>query len=355
MLSSPFAGFIAGKSARRQWPFLFGLTALTAGTLLLCLGHTFQVLVLGRVLQGMSTALVWTVGLALLLDTVGSARLGVTIGSIFGIISAGQLAAPVLGGLVYDKAGYNAVFATAFAVIGIDFVMRIAIIEGPKTSQKRPPVDPDQNEEPSENSATVTAPLLGNGSQSQKWRIDPRQPSWKRQIPIMYPLSDLRLLVAEFVAFMQSTLLSSFDATLPTETQSLFGFSSLQVGLLFLPLVIPYLFLNPVFGKLVDKYGPKPAAMGGFLWEIVALALLRMPALLDGPAQIAVFCIIIALNGIGLAAIGSSSIVAASYVAEGYFEANPEVFGGEGPYAQLYSVNSLVSHAFVSDILIRLS
>ena len=51
-------------------------------SLLLYLGQTVAVLALGRVLQGFSAAVVWTIGLALCLDTVGPENLGKTIGSV---------------------------------------------------------------------------------------------------------------------------------------------------------------------------------------------------------------------------------------------------------------------------------
>lgn len=76
------AGIIADRLPTRQLPFLTGLTALLLATLLLFLGQNVAVLVVARVLQGISAAVVWTVGLALVLDTVGPDNLGKTIGSV---------------------------------------------------------------------------------------------------------------------------------------------------------------------------------------------------------------------------------------------------------------------------------
>ena len=76
------AGIIADKLSARQLPFLLGLIALSAATLMLFLGQTMPVLVIARLLQGISAAVVWTIGLALVLDTVGPENLGKTIGSV---------------------------------------------------------------------------------------------------------------------------------------------------------------------------------------------------------------------------------------------------------------------------------
>jgi MFS family permease len=82
VLSSPVAGLLADRMSTRQSPFLFGLTALLAATVLLFVGKTVPVLALARVLQGISAAFVWTIGLALCLETVGPENLGKTIGSV---------------------------------------------------------------------------------------------------------------------------------------------------------------------------------------------------------------------------------------------------------------------------------
>lgn len=81
------AGLIADRGSSRQLPFLVGLTALLVATLMLLLGQTVVVLVVARVLQGISGAVVWTVGLALVLDTVGPDNLGKTIGSVRSIFT----------------------------------------------------------------------------------------------------------------------------------------------------------------------------------------------------------------------------------------------------------------------------
>lgn len=82
VLSSPPAGVLADRLPTRQLPFLVGLTALLLATLLLFLGQNVAVLTVARILQGISGAVVWTIGFALLLDTVGPGNLGKTIGSV---------------------------------------------------------------------------------------------------------------------------------------------------------------------------------------------------------------------------------------------------------------------------------
>lgn len=85
LLSSPIAGIIADQTNTRQLPFLLGLFALLAATILLAVGQSISVIALARVLQGMSGAVVWTIGLAICLETVGPSKLGTTIGAVRGL------------------------------------------------------------------------------------------------------------------------------------------------------------------------------------------------------------------------------------------------------------------------------
>lgn len=365
VLFSPPAGILADRLPTRQLPFLVGLTALLLATLLLFLGQSVAVLIVARVLQGISAAVVWTIGLALVLDTVGPQNLGKTIGSvcwqweiqddhdssavqIFGFISIGELAAPVLGGVVYNKSGYAGVFGLGFAILAVDFIMRILIIEkkvaarynadkageepNGRTSQEQEDSVEDGHEETEED------PLIRK-KEEEPYKVPPHQSKAVQSFPILYCLKDPRLLTALLLAFVQATLLATFDATIPTEAQELFGFDSLQAGLIFVALILPYLILGPIAGWTVDRYGPKPAAVVGFGYLAPVLILLRLVQP-GGKTQIIVYCALLAFCGLGMGIIGSPSIVEASYVVQMYDKANPDFFGANGPYAQLYGINS---------------
>lgn len=190
---------------------------------------------------------------------------------------------------------------------------------------------------------TEEDPLIRK-EESQEYKIPPDQPRPIRSLPILYCLKDPRLLTALLLAFVQATLLATFDATIPTEAQELFDFDSLSAGLLFIALVLPYLVLGPVAGWTVDRYGPKPAGVIGFGYLVPVLILLRLVRP-GGKSQIIVYCALLALCGLGMGVIGSPSIVEASYVIGQYDKSNPDLFRPNGPYAQLYGINSMVFSA----------
>lgn len=263
------------------------------------------------------------------------------------MISVGELAAPVLGGVVYQKAGYPGVFGMAYALLAIDFVMRLMLIEKKVAAQwdvTEESGDDDEEEEQvgnagEEEDANEEEPLLRK-KEEENYKVPDGQSKVVKSYPILYCLKDTRLLTALLLAFNQAALLAAFDATIPMEAEQLFGFDSLKSGLLFIPLVLPYLLLGPLAGWMVDRYGPKPAAVLGFGYLVPVSILLRLVRS-GGTSQVVIFCVLLSLNGIGLAAIGSPSIVDASYVVQRYDRANPDFFGKLGPYAQLYGINSM--------------
>ena len=351
---SPVAGIVADRlSNSRQLPFLLGLIALLLATLLLFLGHSIAVLAVARVLQGISAAVVWTIGLALVMDTVGPEKLGTTIGAIFGFISVGELAAPALGGLVYNQAGYGGVFALGSAILAVDFILRMLLIEkkvaarygategddffSSSEDQGQNHVDED-DDEPGERDALIKRQEVDH------YVIPDGQSKVVKAFPLLVCLKNPRLLTALLLALVQATLLATFDATIPTVAQDYFGFTSLESGLIFIALILPYVIGGPLAGRLVDRKGPKPAAVLGFGYLAVTLVLLRL-ARPGGKPQVVLYCGLLSLNGVGMAVIGSPSIVEASYVVQMYDKANPGFFGANGPYAQLYGLNSMVFSA----------
>ncbi|KAI1363637.1 major facilitator superfamily domain-containing protein [Xylaria arbuscula] len=358
MVSAVPAGWIADRTESRQWPFLYGLAALLAATILFAVGESIAVLVVARILQGISAAVVWTVGLAMVLDTVGPKNLGKVIASIFSFISVGQLLAPVVGGVLYEKTGYTGVFGVSAGMLAFDFMMRLFVVDK-KTAKKYDRSIPDNETNPrsiesradqgvdevSHEASEEDALLPKKEDESYKIHDEPNR--FIRAMPILVCFKSPRLIMGLFLAFVQAALLAEYDATIPTEAEALFQFSSLKAGLLFIALDVPYLLFGPIGGWAIDRYGTKLAAVIGYVWMVPVLILLRLPAdeLLPRSKNIVLYCVILALNGAGLAMVGSPAIVEASDIVLKYDKANPGFFGKNGPYAQLYGFNSVFFYA----------
>ena len=82
MLLSPFAGALADHASSRRVPYLLSLLALIDSTITWFLGRSVPVLAAARAAQGASCAVVYSVGLAMVIDTVAEEKLEETFGLV---------------------------------------------------------------------------------------------------------------------------------------------------------------------------------------------------------------------------------------------------------------------------------
>lgn len=254
--------------------------------------------------------------------------------------------------MLYAKTGLAGVFGLGLALIAVDFLMRLVVIEK-RTANKyfqhqreseRALRDDSDSTLDDEEAQDEERPLLGERSLSD-YRLPDKKPWIVQKVTILACMGDIALLSSLWLAFAQALLIGSFDATIPTVAESFYGFDSLRAGLMFLPLGATDLVTGPIAGWSVDKFGTKPITTMGCLWLTPAFILLRIPHpdLVNGEAspQVKIWAGLLAIAGVGMGIFGAPTIVEAGAVVENYYKANPEFFGENGPYAQLYGINSM--------------
>ncbi|KAL2796936.1 major facilitator superfamily domain-containing protein [Aspergillus keveii] len=125
----PPLGYLADWSSSRQLPLLQGLLALAGSISLVCVETTVGLCAAGRFFQGLSAAVVWVVGFALIRDTIPPEEFG-RVSGILGMASrVGSMTMPLLGGILYQRGGYCPVYGLAFGLISVDVVLRFLLIE----------------------------------------------------------------------------------------------------------------------------------------------------------------------------------------------------------------------------------
>lgn len=210
LICCPIFGYLADISNRRQSPFLLGLVLLGASMTMLTLAHTVWLFVVARFLQGGATAMVSVAGLALLTDSVEFGNLGQTIGYLGSAITLGFLLGPLLGGLVYNVAGYNAVFGMAFAFIAVDLVMRVFVIEK-KVAQQW--IDSDQYRRVDESDSDDQRPPSGYHSfPAASTGSLPSEEEEKTGFAVLEIARQPRVLISLWGLMVQGMLYSAFDA-----------------------------------------------------------------------------------------------------------------------------------------------
>ena len=166
----------------------------------------------------------------------------------------GVLTAPLLGGVVYGQAGYYAVFAMAFAMIGLDAFLRIILIET-KQAKMWSSVDGDRGSTPEatdhesrQGSLMVQGHELKTTEEMRSSPSFPKRETKRKLPPILLLLKSRRMLTAWWGTFAAGVLYASFDTTLPLFVHRTFGWDSTGGGLIFLTVSIPSL-AGPIIGE----------------------------------------------------------------------------------------------------------
>ena len=344
LVGSPILGWAVDKSKTRRLPLLLGLVVLAGATVMLCIGTSITILVIGRLLQGLSAAVVWTTGLALLVDTVGKEEVGQTMGIISMAYSIGILIGPLLGGVVYASRGYYAVFYMAFGLIALDILLRFSFIEKKVaarwlTLDNSTMSDSHGIAETGQNSHELRSREDTIEIEAQPQPQDEAEQSPRPRIrlpPVVTLLGSRRLLAAFWGCLVVAALTTAFDSTLPLYVKRIFDWNSLGSGLLFLALLLPSI-IGPIIGRLSDKYGPRWPATIGFVASLPFWILLRLVTH-DTLGQKVLLCVLLFLIGTCIAVSMTPLIAEFTYVVVAKEKQRPGLFGASGAYAQAYGL-----------------
>lgn len=312
-------GWLADRTSSRQAPFLCGFILNAGATALLCFATNVYLLLLSRGLQGLSAAVVYTVGFALLADTVGSNAIGEWMGYIFLCLNVGMTMAPTIGGVMYDHTGYYSIFILLFSLIVLDILMRLVMVEK-RSAARWIKDDAPANTNPPAQYRTIDPVSTKNASQPENIPspetdetldiadTDPTTPLLKAQEtdnggeeyspsypPLLILLRSTRVWANLYGAFVTVTLLASFDSALPLFAERTFGWGSSGGGLLLFTITLPLLG-SPLAGKLADKYPSYWLSATSFVIAGV-LALLLQMVKYNNIEQVGLLCSLLALNG----------------------------------------------------------
>lgn len=198
------------RSSSQKAPFFCGLLALTASSLMFFFGSSVWVLIVGRTLQGISAAFVWTGGMALMAKLLPSDGIGTAIGLVNAGLAAGELGGPFAGGIFYDLAGERALVGLSLGVIGVDFVLRLLLVEKRHVSKTDPGSEQDQ--QPRNDYGTLDHPSISESREQSS--LLPRVTTPKQSATVSYLdlLKDVRVvanMIAPIVAMLIRAALES--------------------------------------------------------------------------------------------------------------------------------------------------
>ncbi|KAL8654501.1 MAG: hypothetical protein Q9226_003409 [Calogaya cf. arnoldii] len=338
MIGCLLFGYVADLFPSRRIPFLLGLVLLSLSTLFFALATSVWALLAARILQGLSTAIVHTIGYTLLTEVVGKEHLGKAMGYTSMALSSGLLLGPVLGGVLYEYCGYFQVFLPAFGLIAIEVILRCLVIEKEKKQANGPiprlphlPSTPQTHTGGKPPLSTETEPLLSHTPEPRA-----RDASAYRAL-----LTSPRFVVALTSLFVLNSIANGFDSTLVPFVQGAFNMQSGRAAALFLALAIPML-LAPLSGWLADRFGPRVPILAGMPVAIVSFSLL---SLISEATTTPLLKMIIILAFVGLAfalvmgPLGVEAIIAVHDLEE---QSAPNEFGSKGTLAQAIGLQNTI-------------
>jgi len=336
-LCSPICGYISDHLSSRQRGLFLDMFFVTAATVLFCIALRIECLAIARVLEGLSAATLYTTGAALIVDTYEPNSVGEAMGWLGRIPAIGTLISPIIGGAIYDYAGYRASFSVVFALIGVCFVMRLGMLEKKSAVRwndlaagaKDLAIQVDKGAE----APTLIEPRPLEASNPDEGIA--RGFISSKRYPIMVRLLlKRRFLVAIWASFIEHVLLVGLDAVIALFVQSQFHWDATAAGLSFIPLYLPSL-LGPAIGRLVSRIGAR--------WPITLAFILSVPGFIclryvreDTIGDKVLFCALLTFLGITftLVMVAVMTEIAAVLQKEGLGECDTKLLG----YAQAYGL-----------------
>jgi MFS family permease len=341
-------GFIGQRLSGLRWPFIIGQSLLLAAIVLFAVSRSVVLLVVARVIQGFSCGVVMTVAYPLLFDAVGSAQMGQAIGYASMSMSLGWFAGPIVGGILYDAAGFEWVFVPSAIATGLEIVMRFLLVEpvehakSENTSQVDPDVEHQQqdlllpksipglrlNDGHSSQESLTLFPAQSYGSISRRDFDDDDSDPSAHESPLKILLRNPRFLTSMVSLFVINSFTASYETIVPVFTYERFGFTSTQIALSFLCITVPML-VSPLSGYLCDRFGPKILVLSGFgLWApSLACMLLADDSSKSEATQLKIFLALLLLFGISVTLTWAPVYSEVSAAVEELGEKSPETFG----------------------------
>ena len=267
LLATPILGVVSDNIGRRL-PMILGLFGLAAATMLFGFANSFWLLVLARMLQGISAAATWTAGLALLADVFPLQERGKAMGIALSGQAVGMLLGPTIGGFLYQWGGYHLPFIFASAIALIDGVLRITLL----------------HDEP---------------KQDTEQRVSYRS---------ILKMRSLFMIIG--IIIIGAALPSALEPTLPLYLHNVLNASSGTIGLLFAVPTLAYGFTAPVIGTLSNKLGRNQTMIIGLI-----IAALCFPFFTLIP-NIIIEIIVLAVLGISFSFLLAPALPELTYLAD---------------------------------------
>lgn len=267
-----------------------GLVVSLLGAILAALSPSFEILLLGRLVQAMGTGVLIPVMTSVLLIIFPIHKRGVVMGIMGLVITLGPALGPTLSGVIISSLGWHYIFwissifyvvLTVFALVKIVNVSEIT----------KPKIDVGSillstlgfgglifalatMAEASFSSPKVWGPLLVGIISLVLFGV--------RQMTMAQPMVNLRVFkypmfaLGTAIMFLSILVILSTAILLPLYLKGALLFSAMVAGLLLLPGNAVNVILSPIVGTLFDKWGPRVFVITGSVIVLIGNLMFMM-------------------------------------------------------------------------------
>lgn len=273
-----FAGFLADKYGYKRM-FVIALTLFTFGSFVCGSAFNFNMMILGRLLQGIGAGIIMPLGMAIVFRITPAPKVGMVIG-VWGIAAmASQAIGPSLGGYLIQAASWRMLFYINFPIGLLAIFMGITML--PET-EKMAKGDLDII-----GIITICMGLFClifglNKGNNWGWH-DPKTILMltvgvvclvimvAHELSCPEPILDMRLFKNKI--FTLSTIISSIIQVamivviylFPILMQSVLGQTAMKTGMVLLLPAVATAVVMPISGNLFDKYGARYLIIFGMI------------------------------------------------------------------------------------------
>lgn len=231
-----------------------------------------QLAYIARVFQGIGSAIVWVMSLAIMFDTVGHARIGEFMGYVGIGMNLGTILGPKIGSVVFNYFGLHGVFAMCLLLIGGDLILRLVMSEKKVPASRNPSLT--SASQPTKTDDIDKAPQQEKPPTRRK-----KVSSLAHRLPsVITLLYRPRFVCAIWGVFIMAVIGDAFKIALPLHARENFGWDHNKVADAYVALAAPA-FFGPVFGHISDRFGRRPVAVVGML--VLGACLLALRAITD--------------------------------------------------------------------------
>ncbi|MFD2208273.1 MDR family MFS transporter [Virgibacillus halophilus] len=272
----PITAFLIEKFTTRKL-FISAMSLFALGTLICALAPNFTLLLIGRILQASGAGIIMPLMQTVFFLIFPKEKRGTAMGMFGLVIAFAPAIGPTLSGWLVENFPWRSLFYIVLPIVIADIIVAYFLLKN-VTKQMNPKVDP----------ISIILSTFGFGgllyafstAGSNGWAslhviisliVGAITLTWfiLRQLTLETPILEFRVFKNKIFTLTTALGMLAFMSligaavVLPLYMQNMLGFSAFESGLMLLPGAIVQGIMNPITGRLFDKFGAKWLAIIG--------------------------------------------------------------------------------------------